>query len=287
MRLHIKWNQLAVLNVVLALALWVSPASEAFQTYLQPINFKLTLAQQQVETHTNAYPSFSINTVKLTNKSLLGVLASAFDTNWPAGADLAMDRFSGNLYVVDATGTNPVFNVSQGVSVDETNVAFFRCEFDLPVSKNQTLVRARPGGASEHSIGGTRYGMVFFQLFIEQDGVTNADLSFAGLNTADFRSHFIQSSNVVPAFTDYSYQTKETMSVMGDGVFDEAWSVVEGTVTSQLELKGISPVGTPIMPPPQPPPQPPIIFPPPPPNLFTNGITNIVILPPIRLTNAP
>jgi hypothetical protein len=278
-----RWNQLAILNGIIAVALWVSPAKAALRTYFEPINFKLTVAQQQIETHTNAYPTFTINSAKLTNKGLLSLLASAFDTNWPAGANLALDRFGGNLYVVDATGTNPVFNTSQGISIDDTNVAFFRCEFDRPVTKSHVLIKARPEGASEHSVDGTRYGMVFFHLFIEQDGVTNTDLSFAGLDVDDFHSHFIQFSNTIPAFTNSFYGTKETIPVTGDGVFDETWSVVEGTVTGQLELKGIPPFGVPAPPSPLPPPlRLPIVLPPPP-----DGFTNIVVLPPILLTNTP
>jgi hypothetical protein len=280
-----RWNQLAILNGIVAVALWLSPVRAAAAYFLEPLNFKLTVAQQQIVTHTNNYPTFTINSAKLTNKGLLSLLASAFDTNWPTGANLALDRWSGNIYVVDATGTNPVFNASQGISLDDTNVAFFRCEFDRPVTENHQLVKARPGGASEHSADGTRYGMVFFYLFIEQDGVTNTDLSFAGLDAADYHSHFIQFSNAVPTFTNSFYGTQETIPVMGDGVFDETWSVVEGTVTSQLVLKGVPPFGAPIPPFPMPPPLRS-------PNGFTNGFTNIVIppivvIPPTLLTNSP
>lgn len=293
-----KWNQLAALNGVMALALWVSPAKAEVRYVFEPLHFKLTVLQQRpivIEAERTANhlsnlskgpTSLAINASKLTNKNLLSVLASAFDTNWPAGANLALDRYSSSLYVVDATGTNPVFNVSQGVSLDETNVAFFRCELDWPVEKDQTLIRARPGGASEYSAEGTHYGMAFFQLFIEQDGVTNTDLSFAGLNTTDYRSYFIQSSNSVPVFSHSFYQMKQTIPVMGDGVLDETWSVVRGTVTSRLVTKGGPAVGVPISPPPPAPLPPPTILPPPP-NWFTNTFTNIVVLPPILLTNAP
>lgn len=295
-----KWNKLAILNGMIAVALWFSPARAAGQNF-QPLNFKLTVLQQRPiileATRTNGYGSPAvlptpytpaINASKLTNKELLSLLASAFDTNWPAGADLAVDKWNGNIYVVDATGTNPVFNAGSGMSIDDTNVAFFRCEYDQPVTKGRALSRTRPGGGSQHSVDETSYGMVFFHLFIEQDGVTNTDLSFAGLNVADYHSHFLRLSNTVPTFTNSSYQMKETISVMGDGVFDETWSAVQGTVTSLLETKGGPAVGAPIPMPPRPPLQPPIPVLPPPPNWFTNGFTNIVVLPPpTLLTNAP
>lgn len=296
-----KWNKPAILNGMIAVALWISTARAAGQ-YFQPLHFKLTVLQQQpiimeATRSTNGYgssivlPAPAINVSKLTNKGLLSLLASAFDTNWPAGADLALDKWSGNIFVVDATGTNPVFNASDGMSIDETSVAFFRCERDQPVTKVHALSRTTPGGASQHSVDGTHYGMVFFHLFIEQDGITNTDLSFAGLDAADFHSYFTQSSNTVPAFANSFYRTKETIPVIGDGVFGETWSVVRGTVTSLLVQKGAPPMGAPILMPPPPPLLPPIDLRPPP-NWFTNVFTNIVvppivIRPPILLTNAP
>ena len=133
---------------------------------------------------------------------------------------------------------------------------------------------------SEHTFDGTRYGMVFFHLFIEQDGVTNTDLSFAGLDVVDNHSHFVQFTNPVPTFANDSSQMKETIPVTGDGVFDENWSVVEGTVTSHQEIKGNPPRGSPIPMPPSPPPLPPPgILPP------LTVFTNITVLPPIVLTS--
>lgn len=295
-----KWNKLAILNGMIAVALWISMGRAAGQYYVQPLNFKLTVLQQQpiileATRSTNDYGFSSvlparhtsdINKSKLNSQGLLSLLASAMDTNWPAGATLALDKWSGNIFIVDATGTNPVCNVSDGRNLGDTNVVFFRCGYDLPVAKGHAWIQPRPGGGLKYSTEGSHFGMVFFHLFIERDGLTNTDLSFAGLDVANYHSHFIQSSNTVPTSANSFSRTKETIPVMGDGMLEETWSVVQGTVTSLLVTEGGPAAGVPISPPPPRLP-PPTVLPPPPPNWFTNVFTNIVVPPPILLTNAP
>jgi hypothetical protein len=109
--------------IVTAFALWVSNAKAIVIVLEQftELNFSLVAAQQ---VHlTPIVLEGTIKTSKITNKELLSFLATAINTNWPAGAQLALR--GSDIYVVDKTGTNGVFDLTIGMNVGDTNVVYF------------------------------------------------------------------------------------------------------------------------------------------------------------------
>ena len=281
-----KTNKLASAVIAATLALWASKAqAQALQPFPK-LNFNLIAAQQELdasETSSNIFVS-TIKTFRITDKDLLKFLATALNTNWPAGAQL--DRGGNGIIVVDKTGTNIVFDVSYGMNVGDTNVVFFSMDSDRTVfrseleGKGELIVFTNElgpgvgisGSNSSISVSGSNFGKIFFHLFYEQDGITNTDLYFDGLNATEFHSSTILTTNKSSVYDIASEQAPVT----GDGTLDNTWTVIKGKVTSSWKEHGGIPR----------PAQPPIPFPFPP-------ITNIIfpIFPPITtippLTNPP
>jgi hypothetical protein len=197
----------------------------------ETLNFCLVAAQQtNIDTlvSSNSLQTVIVSTAairnsKLTSKDLLNFLATAFNTNWPTGAKLALDNFSGDIFVVDKTGTNPVCNVSVGINGD-TNVAYFSYDTgDVSVYKDNSLAAYEAN--LHHSVHNgviyrqTRYGKIFFHLFSEQNGYATTDLSFDGLDVTDF----IPKDNVV-------FQS-DVAPVTGTGFMNLIPTVITGQVT--------------------------------------------------------
>ena len=271
-----KSNKLTFATIAVVLALWASNAKAQLLDRFEKLNFSLTAAQQETNIPETSYgndDATTIKTLKITNKDLLRFLATAFDTNWPAGAQLALGEIEGpigirDIFVVDKTGTNPVFDVSTGINVGDTNVVYFSYDSNGTVVSIKGASLAKTKGVLRIS-GETEFGKIFFHLFDEQNGITNTDLYFDGLNTIESHSSSILITNKI---TDY-VTTSEQAPVTGDGTFNDEWTVVKGKVTGseKWELHGI--IAKPIMPTNWPPP---II------------ITNIIPFtnwPPIIITN--
>ena len=112
--------------VAIAVAFWGFSAREApAQPNLRILNFSLTAAQGGLPipgTSSNLVVA-PFKTSRITSKTLLSYFATAFHTNWPAGAQLAVGGGLSQVLVVDKTGTNPVCNLSAGINVGDTNVA--------------------------------------------------------------------------------------------------------------------------------------------------------------------
>ena len=245
-----QWNKLAFAVIVTAFAICASIAQAQVRQPFPKLNFSLSAAQQgldESERSSNVFVS-TIKTSKITNKDILKFLASALNTNWPAGAHLAR---AGGIVVVDKTGTNIVFDVSTGINVGDTNVVFFTLDSD------RTVVRSRLEGKGdvitftnefgpEVGIGGnggsirvrgSNFGKIFFHLFYERDGVTNTDLYFDGLNAVEFLSNRVITTNRNTGFG----VTSEQAPVTGDGLFNLEWTVIRGRVTSSWKEHGVIP----------------------------------------------
>jgi len=238
-----KLNKLAFAAIVVALAFGASNAKASILAPLAPIdpvstvppfapplpipplqfyyqfeilNFNLAASRQGLgnsETSSNVFVS-TIKTSKITSKDLLSFLAAAFNTNWPTGAQLALDHSSGCIFVVDKTGTNPVVNVTTGINIGDTNVVYFSIDADPVVfagmeNNNHSMIVMQ-----------TSYGKVFFHLFIEQNGIANTDLSFDGLDTTEYN-----------LTRNYIVIQSDEASVTGDGAYNGTWTVVTGNVT--------------------------------------------------------
>jgi hypothetical protein len=246
--MNTKWHRQFVLMSMMAASLW-SPNAKA-----ELLNFNLTFTQQGsniVNESSNVFES-TLNNYRVNNKDLLKLLATTFGTNWPDGASLA--GVGPDLFVVDATGTNPVFNLSSGINVGDTNVTYFRFLFDEPVTRSRGKILPQSAGNLKRNTEGTDFGMVFFYLLNEQDGTNQTDLSFAGLRAGDFNSSMLESntpSGTVPFHLHLISNNRE--SVAGDGTLDGIWTVVTGQVSSSSEFTGSFPPPPPFLPPPLPP----------------------------------
>ena len=241
-----KSNKLAFAAIAVMLALWASngKATPEIAYQFEKLNFSLTAAQQEINIPETSYGNDDAATIKaskITNKDLLRFLATAFDTNWPAGAQLALDNLRRDIFVVDKTGTNPVFNVSTGINIGDTNVVYFSFDSDGIVfsSKDVRLVETNesPGPFSINSGTETSFGKIFLHLFNEQNGITNTDLYFDGLNTVESHSITFLINNKITGHGT----TSEQAPVAGDGTFNDEWTVVKGKVTGseKWELHGI------------------------------------------------
>ena len=75
------------------------------------------------------------------------------------------------------------------------------------------------------------FGKIFFHLFNEQNGITNTDLYFDGLNTIESHSNTIITTNKITVYGT----TSEQAPVTGDGTFNDEWTVVKGKVTGSVK----------------------------------------------------
>ena len=278
-----KSNKLTFAAIAVVLALWASNAKAQLLDRFEKLNFSLIALQQELGDSGPDYQVFLpvIETSKITSMDLLIYLATALNTNWPAGAQLALGEIEGlgygptvirDIFVMDKTGTNPVFDVSTGINVGDTNVVYFSFDSDGTVVSSKSVTKELL-----RITAGTEFGKIFFHLFDEQNGITNTDLYFEGLSTIEFHSSMASTTNKIAEHGTASEQAPVT----GDGTFNDEWTVVKGKVTGseKWELHGI--IAGPPMPPTN---WPPIIN--------TNIIiphTNIFIFTnrPPRLTNPP
>ena len=174
-----KLNKLAFAAIVAVLALWASngKATPEIAYQFEKLNFSLTALQPEINIPETSYGNDEAATIKaskITNKDLLRFLATAFDTNWPAGAQLALDNLRRDIFVVDKTGTNPVFNVSTGINIGDTNVVYFSFDSDRTVVSSQS-VSLEMTKELLRVAAGTDFGKIFFHLFNEQNGKSLLD----------------------------------------------------------------------------------------------------------------
>ena len=232
-----KLNKLAFAAIVAVLALWASngKATPEIAYQFEKLNFSLTALQPEINIPETSYGNDEAATIKaskITNKDLLRFLATAFDTNWPAGAQLALDNLRRDIFVVDKTGTNPVFNVSTGINIGDTNVVYFSFDSDRTVVSSQS-VSLEMTTELLRVAAGTDFGKIFFHLFNEQNGIINTDLYFDGLNTIKFHSITILITNKITGYGT----TSEQAPVTGDGTFNDEWTVVKGNVPGSAKLE--------------------------------------------------
>ena len=236
-----KLSKLPFMAIVTVLTMWASFATSApVLSQFEKLNFCLT-AGQQGPTSPNALVS-TISASQINNKELLSFLATALNTNWPKGAQLALDKNTKDIVVVDKSGTSLVFDVSVGINNGGTNVVFFSFISDLTVFASGKWKSARTGGLQSQ----THFGMIFFHLFAEDNGMTNTDLTFDGLNTSELNIEEIQDVPFPPITIIIG---RDVATVAGDGIFNGIWTVVEGNVTGSGKWM-LAPVVVPLPPPP-------------------------------------
>jgi hypothetical protein len=259
-----KSNKLAFAASAIVLALWASnvKAVPELPFQFEKLNFSLVALQQELG-NSGPYGDVvlpNIETSKITSKDLLKYLATALNTNWPAGAQLALGEMLGeievpsgqaygplpiiwDIFVVDKTGTNPVFDVSTGINVGDTNVVYFSYDSDGTVFSIKGVSLEKTKEVLRVSAE-TQFGKIFFHLFDEQNGITNTDLYFDGLNTIKFHSNMASTTNKIIEHGT----TSEKAPVTGDGTFNDKWTVVKGKVTGSEKWERYGIAGPPIPP---------------------------------------
>jgi hypothetical protein len=106
------------------------PFSTGSTNQFETLNINLTAKIQSLyNTNSTGNTNISVSTLKtekITTAAVLNALASAYNTNFPAGSKLALDLLSGDVFVVDKTGQNPIVDVSVGIDNDTNyvNVTF-------------------------------------------------------------------------------------------------------------------------------------------------------------------
>ena len=215
------------ITIITMFALWASNAKAIVIEQFTEINFSLIAAQQVILTP--GVLEDTIKTSKITNKALLNYLATAINTNWPAGAQLALR--GSDIYVVDKTGTNAVFDLTVGMNVGDSNVVYFSVDYDATLTYSDKSESIKKKNEPPLSRTATQFGKIFFHLFNEQNGITNTDLCFDGLNVIE--SHF--TTIVTPNNITLHHNTSEKAQVTGDGTFNLEWTVIKGEVNSSSE----------------------------------------------------
>jgi hypothetical protein len=221
----------AVTALVAALALGASSAQA--QVLLEPVHefeplhFALVAGQTtNVETVVSSNTTNStaiIKHSKITTQNLLSFLATAFNTNWPGGAQLALDNWTGHIFVVDKAGTDPLYDASVGITNGSVKTVYFSCRTDgYDVYQDDPPIRHH--SPNEPSYRETRYGKIFFHLFSEQNGSAATDLSWDGLDT----------SELTAATNDIVIQA-DTAPVTGSGVFENGTATV---ITGEVSGSG-------------------------------------------------
>jgi len=120
---------------------------------------------------------------------------------------------------VDKTGTNAVFDVSTGINVGDTNVVYFTFSANSIVFKGKEVIM--PTGIH---LARTDFGMIFFHLHVETNGIPTTDLYFEGLNEG--------ATNEKPGRTTGTVTVHDKSAVAGDGTLGDAtWTVIKGKVT--------------------------------------------------------
>ena len=222
--------QLAAMAIVAVLALGVTKAGAVPTTYVfETLNFSLTAAQQDldnVQTSPNVTQS-TLTTFRISSKDLLDLLATALGTNWLTGARLALDNISQDIFVVDKTGTNALYDVSTGINNGDTNVVYFTLSVDNPVFKGKQV-----STTSGNHLTQTDLGKAIFHLHVELNGITTTDLVLDGVDTAQTTVNVNTTTAVI------TLHDNETLG--GDGAYgDGTWTVVQGNVTGSGKWKGV------------------------------------------------
>jgi len=225
-----KFNHLASTVIVASLALWAAAVKAAPVTnQFERLNFTLVGEEQaldDVQTSPGVHTS-TLRTLKIANKDILNLLAAAFKTNWPGGSQLALDNVNGDIFVVDKSGANPVLDLSIGLNVGGTNVTYFSFSANPPVISGKTVIN----NTSQH-VSQTQYRKIFFHVFNEQNGVTNTDLAFDGLDKAELNEQ-IKTTDTI--------NWKDDAEINGDGTFVGTLLVFKGQVTGSGKWNGLPP----------------------------------------------
>jgi hypothetical protein len=185
---------------------------------LEPLNFSLVSTAQylnNVEISTNGVYQSTARSQKLTSPMIVEYLGSVLGSNWTSGEKLALNNWDQNIYIVDKTGTNAVYNISQGINVGGTNVVYFS------FSANDPVVEGKWGMHASVVQKDTDLKQVFFHLFVEQEGATQVNLNFYGLDT----STYTQTSTGVVTQHD-------NVKVTGDGSIQGNTVEINGNVTA-------------------------------------------------------
>jgi hypothetical protein len=131
--------------------------------------------QAPLQTPTPGESVWKIEDSRVKTEDILKLLATALNTNWPADTKLAIDNWGGQIFVTDKSG-KPIFNVSSGINVGDTNVVYFS------FGSSGSIAEGRSDG---NDMKLKYYKKVCFHLFCEQNGIPSIDWSFDGIDVSD------------------------------------------------------------------------------------------------------
>jgi hypothetical protein len=149
----------------------------------------------QTATSTNITQFFksSLTKTPFSSSNMLALLANSFNTNFPAGSQIALQP--GGLFVVDITGTNIIFSASSVVSF-QSDATFF--------SSTETLITTQNTSGTSHS-GNFTQGLIASRTLTYDDTLnttadgTHTKFTFRGLytvnKTGNFKTGFVKATS--------------------------------------------------------------------------------------------
>ena len=194
------------------------PFSVAGTNQFEALTINLTIKTQalvstNVAGNTNVLTS-NFKTQKISNQTILQASAVALNTTWPAGAKLALDLESGDVFVVDKTGQNPIYDLSVGVDSETNEVYFTVCpdtEYAVVTGKEYSKGRVLQTQ--------TTILPIKFEFAAYKDGVEDTWFEFRGNDTSVFSA------------TAKTASQTDDVSISGFGYVWDSNSSVSGQVS--------------------------------------------------------
>jgi hypothetical protein len=218
---------------ILALAAFSAKAPPMVEGYLK-LNIGLVIQQQALlGVNKNGDGKTFISTVdkfKVNNRALLEYMAEMFDTNWPAGAQLAYDLVSDQVVVTDSTGTNAIFYCEDGVSNAYRHAYVSLHWFADGGPYSGKSVSGLPGSGKF-----TGYWRATIDIHYENfsDSSVHTELAGDGLNIEKYADKITTSGG--------STSRKETFTPFALGPFGNVEAILGGKITAKGKSQSLPP----------------------------------------------
>ena len=113
------------LLVAVAIAGLLGLSARAAVSGYDLVTVKATILAQTNETVSGSTTKYNVAKFKVTSKDVLKLIAAEFSTNFPAGAQLAVDYFfNGEFYVLDKNGNILLANAGAPAGADDYSLYF-------------------------------------------------------------------------------------------------------------------------------------------------------------------
>lgn len=179
--------------------------------------------QTTTATNVTTVSKATIVTIPFASSNLVALLANSFKTNFPAGAQIGMR--SGNLVIVDDTGTNILFDPSPVLTSGFQQAVQSAIEMETSTGN--------PAGSSS---SGTVSETITSNLSINYDD-TNQDTSDSTHTIFQLKGLFVQ--KVIQNLKTSTAKITSTFQGTGGGQLRGVTTILTGTITSHAT--GIAP----------------------------------------------